>query len=66
MERDSVAPMRKVYPPFVWRAKIPIPAAPITPDLRQDLLEPSGNTGSSDLQGFHSMFDVQRSMLMNS
>ena len=24
MKRDSVAPMGKVYPPAVWRAKIPI------------------------------------------
>jgi hypothetical protein len=35
MKRDVVAPVRKVYPPFVWRAKIPIPAAPMNRDLRQ-------------------------------
>jgi hypothetical protein len=29
MKRDGVAPLRNVFPPFVWRAKIPIPVAPV-------------------------------------
>jgi hypothetical protein len=28
MKRDVVALMREVNPPSLWRAKIPIPAAP--------------------------------------